>query len=188
MNSEITAYLSWTICFFIMVINRNKTTGILSIKEFKIHYIISWILLMINVSAFNMLSWAISNPKGIKESFFVECLGIPAWLNLTSWIINLLLGIVIIALVFMLIRQSLNAKKWILKIMPFWFVFIVLEGVKNFYKTEELANEPIFSVLLYFVTIYLIPLTAVFYFYTNKKFVEVVFGIESKKEKLENVD
>ncbi len=183
MNSEITAYLAWSICFFITIINGNKSTGNLASKQFKIHYFLAWIILMLNASAFNMLGYVFSTPEAIKELFFVEIAKIPAWLNLISWIINLALGVFSIILVFMLIKQSKNAKKWLLKIMPFSYVFGVLEALKSFYSSPEFNNEPMFSVILYFSTIYLIPYTAIFYFYTNKKFTEYIFG---KEDKLEN--
>jgi hypothetical protein len=175
MRSEIISLLIWTMVFAFVISKANKDLGKLSGKIYNLHIFLAWLLLILHFTGFKMLGWAVGHPKSIFEYFFIPIDPLPAWFNLSTWAGNLICSITAILLAFSLAKRKEGARIWLLRLIPIFYFFAVIEAIKGFYKGESESVAPLLAAVSINTMLLAIPFGAIYLFYRKENVKNQIF-------------
>ena len=174
MQSLITSFVFWTIALSFAANKANKNK-FLEGRTYKLHLFFAWLLLMLHATGFKMLGWAVSNQELVVERYYKTIGPIPAWLNISSWVANMLFCIVAIIVAFSLINRKVSARQWVLRLIPILYLLAVMETIKGFYIEDTNSTIPLLIPFAIGAITFAIPFIAIYLFYRRKRVKEEIF-------------
>ena len=169
-------FLIWAI--ILLQISYKKDAG--QHRRSKIlHALCAIFLILSHSTAFRMLGWAVGNPSGILEYFYVEKGVLPPQATLGIWVLNTIFSIIAVTLGLRLAQRKEASLRWVFKLVPAIAFVDWLEMFKGLTSTDISAKGHIIGGVI--ITLFaIIPYGLVLFFYSKQNVQLSIFGI--KKE------
>ena len=174
----------WSLVLFYVIYTENSSQPIRG-KMLFIHSLLLWVFLMLFFSSAKMIGWAVWNPTNIQKYFYVNVGIIPDWLNLLSWTLGLVFGIIAIFLTFMLARRKEYARKKFVALLPIFYTLSVFDMFKSFYGfiLSQDGSASVSFIAISSLIIQLLVFAPMYYFYNSSPVKKDIFN--NKRQALE---
>jgi len=135
---------------------------------FYIHAFILWAFLMETTHSVEMLAWSIAYSSSIKSHFYIAIGPMPNWLNLTTWGLYILLGVIGMFVVIGMALRYEKARKLFMITMPVLLVSSGIEIWKDFYQDGLGLQDPLLVTVVAVIFYSVIQIAILYYFYSKE--------------------
>jgi hypothetical protein len=126
------------------------------------------------IRSIDMFVWAIMYPSYIVKHFYIAIGPMFNWLNLITWGLYILLGVIGTAVVIGMALRFERARKLFMIVMPVLFVSSGIEVWKDYYQDGFGLQNPLL-VTVATAIIYSITQIAILYYFYSKENVKKIF-------------
>ena len=173
----------WTGILLFTIHRTGQKLGKIEGKINYIHMFLLWLFLMIFSTSFKMLGWAIGHFQDIEKYFYIQIGVIPAWLNITMWLLVLIFGIIAMFLSLAMAKRKEQARKIFIILLPIFYILNVYEMFKGFYTTPSTHEVSVYIALGISLLFIAIPMSAMYYFYQKNTEIRKIFIKQSLSKK-----
>ena len=167
----------WTIIFAFVAYKANHNSHKVVGKLYKFHLFMAWLLLIMHSHGFKTVGWAIGNSDDISDYFYIPIGPLPAWFNLSTWVIGTAFSILAIVLSISLVKRKEKARVWLLRVVPLFYILAIIEGARTLYRESATEVSSIWEPVIIGAVIFAIPFGAIYYFYRKDNVKTQIFGL-----------
>ena len=159
--------IMWTVLLAYILYKTNNNQGKIKGKKNLIHIILLWLFLMTFSTSFKMLGWAVGHTSDIMKYFYISLDFIPAWINLTMWVLNLLFGILAIIIALQMAKRKKKYRDIFIKLLPIFYLLSTFEFIRGFWQAGSTENLSMIYVILSGLLLMSIFFGTLYYFYNR---------------------
>ena len=170
------SFVIWTTAFAFVAYKANSDSHKVVGKLYGFHLFLAWILLMLHSHGFKTVGWAIGNSESIPEYFYIPIGPLPAWFNLSTWVIGTAFSILAMLMSFSLVKRKEKARIWLIRVLPLFYILAIIEGARTLYKELGAEVSSIWEPVTIGAILFAFPFGAMLYFYRKENVKTQIFG------------